>query len=210
VEIASRLNFPRPLGSREDAAGSKTSYGEDFPVVQNLEHIRAFIHQRAVLHVVNHFDFGNILCWVETSRHRSIAAQQFNRCWDFLEMDHRTPGDDVELLTAAFASRFHWLQAGNEGNWVTADWMVSRAAAAVGDGDLAVRFALLAQKGAQSSEIADWLRASVTEGLARAYACAGMNELRKQTELRARELIDAIQDPENKDLILRQLESIPK
>ena len=44
--------------------------------------------------------------------HREIAKQQFNRCWDLIELAERSPDDEVDMLLAAMTSRWHWGQVG--------------------------------------------------------------------------------------------------
>jgi hypothetical protein len=138
---------------------------------------------------------------------RELATQLFNRCWDLLAAQ-REPDDDVELLTAAFSSRFHWLSAGTTEQWIVSDWMVARAAAAIGDGALALRFAKRAHSAAQESETPDWLVASTAEGVARAYAATGDVEEFNNWSALAGRLIDVIADPEDKALIASQLSDI--
>ncbi|MGD0853523.1 MAG: hypothetical protein ABSA07_09235 [Acidimicrobiales bacterium] len=135
---------------------------------------------------------------------RELATQLFNRCWELLE-SMRDDERDVELLTTAFSSRFHWLIAGETEQWIVSDWMVARAAAATGDGELALRFAKRAHSTAQESEIPDWLVASCAEGVARAYAAMGdAGEFSNWSALAAR-LIEVIADPEDRALIASQL-----
>jgi hypothetical protein len=135
---------------------------------------------------------------------RELATQLFNRCWELLE-SMRDDERDVELLTTAFSSRFHWLIAGETEQWIVSDWMVARAAAATGDGELALRFAKRAHSTAQESEIPDWLVASCAEGVARAYAAMGdAGEFSNWSALTAR-LIEVIADPEDRALIASQL-----
>jgi hypothetical protein len=145
---------------------------------------------------------------MEENEHRAIAVQQFNRCWDLLEMTSRTSTDDAELLTAAFTSRFHWSFVGVHTNFIIADWMVSRAAAVVGEGSLALRFALMACERVASQETPDWMQASAMEGLARAYACQGSNILRDETIAKAEALVAVIDNPKEKELIASQLASV--
>jgi len=87
---------------------------------------------------------------------RELATQLFNRCWELLEAT-RDADDDIELLTVAFSSRYHWLNAGDREQWIVSDWMVARAAAAVGEGELSLRFAKRAHSAAQEYEVPDWL-----------------------------------------------------
>jgi hypothetical protein len=138
---------------------------------------------------------------------RELATQLFNRCWDLLGTT-RDADDDVELMTAAFSSRFHWLNAGAVEQWIVSDWMVARAAAAIGEGELALRFAKRAHSAAQENEIPDWLIASSAEGVARAYAAIGDVEEFNNWSALATRLIDVIADPEDQALIASQLADI--
>jgi hypothetical protein len=138
---------------------------------------------------------------------RELATQLFNRCWELLE-SARDADDDVELLTSAFSSRFHWSSVGTKEQLIVSDWMVARAAAATGDGGLALRFAKRAHSGAQEDEYPDWLVASCAEGVARAYAVLGnVEEFNNWAALAAR-LVEVIADPEDQALIASQLAEI--
>jgi hypothetical protein len=139
---------------------------------------------------------------------RELATQLFNRCWDLLDKTSRDDGDDAELLTAAFSSRYHWLSAGTQEQWIVSDWMVARAAAALRDAPLSLLFAKRAHSAAQESEIPDWLIASTAEGVARAYAAAGDGEEFNNWSALAGRLIEVIVDPENRSLIASQLAEI--
>jgi hypothetical protein len=138
---------------------------------------------------------------------RELATQLFNRCWQLLESP-RDADDDVELLTAAFGSRYHWLIAGGLEQWIVSDWMVARAAAAVGDGQLSLLFAKRAHLRAQESEVPDWLVASGAEGVARAYAAAGDAERFGHYHALATRLVSVIADDEDRALIASQLADI--
>lgn len=138
---------------------------------------------------------------------RETASRLFNRCWELLEKA-RDQDDDVELLTSAFSSRYHWLSVGDLEKQIISDWMVARATAAVGDGDLAILFAKRAHSVAQENDVPDWLRASTAEGVARAYAVAGdVAEFNNWSALATR-LIDVIVVGEDRDLIASQLADI--
>jgi len=138
---------------------------------------------------------------------REIASQLFNRCWELLEKA-RDPDDDVELLTAAFASRYHWLGVGDLDTRIISDWMVARAAAALGDGELSVRYAKRAHAAAQENSVPDWLSASCAEGVARAYATTGdVAEFNNWSAL-AERLISAIADSDDRSLIASQFADI--
>jgi hypothetical protein len=138
---------------------------------------------------------------------RELATQLFNRCWELLESTRDADGD-VELLTVAFAARYHWLNAGELEQWIVSDWMVAHVASALGDGALALRFAQRAHAAAQDNEVPDWLVASTAEGVARAYATVGNVEEFNNYAALATRLIDVIADPEDKSLIASQFAEI--
>jgi len=141
--------------------------------------------------------------------HRSVAVATYNRCWDLLDQPERSADDDVELLTAAFTSRYHWRIVGGEMQGIVADWMVSRAAGETGSPDLAVRFGQTALADVQSGEHPAWLRASVLEGLARAYAAAGDRAIRDQYVDLAWAALDEETDPDDREVIAEQLRTVP-
>jgi hypothetical protein len=141
---------------------------------------------------------------------KTLATQLFNRCWELLDQDERSADDNVELLTSALASRFHWLNAGGPEQWIISDWMVARAAGAAGSPETALRFALRAYEAARANEeTPDWLVASSAEGVARAYVVAGNVEEFTNWAALAGRLVEVIVDPENKALIESQLADIP-
>jgi hypothetical protein len=146
----------------------------------------------------------------ETDAQLGLAKATYNRCWDLLENENRTSDDDDDLLATAFTSRYHWYAVGGDEQKIVADWMVSRAAAAVGYGELSVRFAHRANEAVAEGEFPAWLRASVFEGLARAHAANGDAELRGEFLDLAQHELEQEADDEDRELIAAQLESVPE
>jgi hypothetical protein len=142
---------------------------------------------------------------VDAQEQRTVAAATFNRCWELLDTAGRTGDQDRELLTSAFASRYHWSLIGDVDQLITSDWMVSRAAAALGESHLAVTFARLANDAAEGAAVPDWLVASTAEGMARAYLAAGEHEQSREWARRAVRLVGLIEDAESRDVIADQL-----
>jgi peptidyl-tRNA hydrolase len=143
---------------------------------------------------------------VDSSAHRDFAIAQYNECWRLLELPARSRDDDAALLGSAFTSRHHWIVVGGAEQLAIADWMVSRAAAAAGYGDLSVDYAARALE--ESEGLADWLRASAAEGMARACAAAGDAEGLTTWRERARVLVSEIADEEDRAVIAEQLASL--
>ena len=146
----------------------------------------------------------------EESEERTIAVKAYNRCWDLLDAPERTPDDNDELLTAAFAQRYHWRNVGGGQQSIVADWMVGRVAADIGYPDLALHFAQRAFEQVQSGDHPAWLRASLCEGLARAYASAGDADARNEWLDLARRELERETDAEDAALIASQIDSVPE
>lgn len=138
--------------------------------------------------------------------HRSVAVSTYNGCWDLLE-SARSAEDDRNLLSLAFTSRYHWLQVGNATQWATADWMVSRCAAVIGEGPLSMTFAKSAIEGVPGDAPA-WMRASMHEGMARACRAVGDAEGRAQHIAQARNVLASEPSQEDRQLIESQIATV--
>jgi hypothetical protein len=138
--------------------------------------------------------------------HRSIAVSTFNACWELLE-SARSAEDDRNLLTSAFTSRYHWLHAGGPAQWAVADWMVSRCAAAIGEGNLSMTFAKSALA-AVPEDAPAWMRASMYEGMARACAAIGDDDGRVQHIAHARKMLEVEPSQEDRELIESQIATV--
>ncbi len=143
----------------------------------------------------------------ETLTHRQLAVQSYNAAWALLE-SQRDPAQDRDLLTAAFTARHHWSIAGGEQEAAVSDWMVSRCCAALGEASLALRFAEAAHAGMPADSPA-WLRASLHEGLARAFAAAGDAAGRDAQLAQAQAALAAETDDEDRELIQSQIDDVP-
>jgi len=144
--------------------------------------------------------------------HQSLAAALFNRSWDLLDLgDQRSPDQDDELLTVAFASKFHWSQvpAVTAENLAVADNQIARAACDVGLGDLAVAYAKRALERTTAEGWTDWRLASAHEIRARAAAVAGDAGARDEHLAKGREVAAGIDDAEDRAVIEGQIGSVP-
>ena len=139
---------------------------------------------------------------------RSFAVAAFNSAWELIDKEQRSPAEDRQMLTLAFASRWHWSEVGTAENMAIADWQVAHVASLIGEPSLALAFAQAAYDASRGEELPDWLRASTAEGLARAYACAGDRASYERFRDEARELVDKLEEEEDRELILGQLASI--
>ncbi len=143
-----------------------------------------------------------------TDQQRSLAVQYFNQTWDLIDQSGRTPADDRRMLGLAMASRALWDDIGGNEQWITGDWQVAHVAALTGHADLSLDFAAAAYERASQADVPLWMRASTCEGLARAHAAAGHAAERDAWVLKARELLEQVDDAEDRSLIEGQLATV--
>jgi hypothetical protein len=143
-----------------------------------------------------------------TDQQRGFAVQYYNQTWDLIDQAVRTPADDRRMLTLAMASRALWDDIGGDEQWIVGDWQVAHVAALTGHADLSLDFAAAAYERASNADVPLWMKASTCEGLARAYAAAGHEAERDAWVLKARELLERVEDAEDRALIEGQLATV--
>jgi hypothetical protein len=124
----------------------------------------------------------------EQEFHRKIAAECFNKTWDYLEMKDRTPNDDRSMLNTAHSSRYHWDFVGKPRNFAIGDWQISRVYSALNEPELAIQFAKTSLETCQKNNLLGLL-VSAYEGMARAYAVAKEYGLSREFIDKARRLL---------------------
>ena len=146
--------------------------------------------------------------------HRKVAAECFNRTWDYLQQKNRSLDDDQMMLNLAHASRYHWSLIGKPWNFTTGDWQISRVYATLNQPDLALSFAKKALETSQKHNLSERL-ISAYEGMARAHAVATEYPLARDLVSKAREQLRAVSlDDENRKTYSDQIDEtewmIPK
>jgi hypothetical protein len=143
--------------------------------------------------------------------HRALGAGLFNRCWDLLETEDRTVGQDDELIATAHASAWHWLQVGQSANRSRGHWMCSRVYAVLGRAEPSIyharRCVELVEAGGEGIE--DWDAASAYEAMARAQATAGDLDAAAAWKARATAALEAIGKAEDRSVIEGDLATLP-
>ena len=145
---------------------------------------------------------------LEAASHRLLAIELFNRTWELLDKDMRTDAEDAEMLTAAFASRYHWREIGEAKNYSVSDWQVSRVAAVLGLPELAERYGRRALEVAVAAELDSFYVGYGHEALARAAGLAGDREETKRHLERAKELLEQVEDSSARDLLAADLAAL--
>jgi hypothetical protein len=140
---------------------------------------------------------------------RALAIGLFNHAWALLEAPDRTPEQDDELIHAAHASRHHWGEVGEATHRARGEWQCARVYATLGRGEPALwhaRRCLAILEAAGGGE--DWDLAAAYEGMTRASAAAGDTGAAATWRDRAEAALAAIADPEDREVIKRDLDSL--
>ena len=140
---------------------------------------------------------------------RRVAIDLFNEVWTLLETNDRTPEQDERMIHAAHGSRLHWEASGTTENMAVGDWLCSRVYAVLGRAEPALYHARCCHRRAVSERLPDWVLAEAHEALARAHAVAGdVDDARHHAE-EARAIADRIEDDEDREVVLRDLATLP-
>jgi hypothetical protein len=107
---------------------------------------------------------------VTDAENRSKAISEFNRAQDLFH-SVRNAEQNSQMLQAALTSRHYWRLVGGEQEFAISDWLMSRIYVEFKEPRLAVEFAISSLSHKQDG-FPYWQKASLFEGLARAYKCA--------------------------------------
>lgn len=140
--------------------------------------------------------------------HRRLAAELFNHTWSLLETADRTPMQDDEMLHAAHASRYHWGVVGEPVNLARGEWQCSRVYATLGRAEPAIWHARRCLALAEEHGLSAFDTAVAHEALGRALRLAGSHAEADAAVARARELAAAIEDDEERELVLADIATI--
>jgi len=172
---------------------------------------------RRNLHAIDHLlsdERGTIMALKDApaepvTDERALAAQLFNSTWSLLEKESRTAEEDDRMLHMAHASRFHWDNVGDDQNRAIGEWQCARVYATLGRGEPALFHARRCIDYAERDGVDDWVAAGAHEALARAFAVVGDVESARDARDRAMELAQAIEDKEDRDIILADIDTLP-
>jgi hypothetical protein len=141
--------------------------------------------------------------------HKYFSARCFNETWENIDKSNtRSTEDDMEMLHTAIASIWHWSQRED----VTAEnlsvgyWQVSRVYCLIGQPNNARRYGLLSLKHAKG--LSPFYRGYSYETLARAEMLNGNRVIMLTHLQKAHEMLEQVEDEENRQLLSKDLETI--
>ncbi len=148
---------------------------------------------------------------LEGAWHREQAVSANNSVWELLD-GRGLEGDELDrLLERAYAAAHHWRRAEGSGpvNRARASWLISRAHAVAGHGDLALHHShrCAEHTAAAGAEAADFDHAYAHEARARALACLGRFD--EAAEARASAASIEIADDQDREIFEADLAGEP-
>ena len=144
----------------------------------------------------------------EPQSHRQLAVALFNRTWELLDQETRTDEQKTEMLTAAFASRYHWRQIGEPRHFSVSDWQISRVAAVLGYPELANQFGKSSLHIASLATLAPFYVGYAHEALARAARFAGNRDVVANHLEAARDMLGLVEDAGERELLAADINEI--
>ncbi len=142
--------------------------------------------------------------------HRELGAELFNKVWDLLAIERRTPQQEAEMIHAAHASAYHWSRVGEGPRLARAEWQCSWVYSELERPEPALYHAHRCEAVCKehADELEDFDLPAMHEAFARAQLVAGNREEALHRLKLASDLCAAIADPEDREIIRAQIDSI--
>lgn len=140
---------------------------------------------------------------------RALAVWCFNRAWDLMEKPDRSPADDDEMLSVAFASRFHWSRVGTAQNFARSEWQIARVYTVLGRAPEALRHSERCLEITEQAGLRDFDLAFAYEGMARSLALSGRLEEARAFARRASEAAAEVVEEDDRRILMADLATLP-
>jgi hypothetical protein len=134
--------------------------------------------------------------------------------WGVLDNINPTEDEFEQALEMAYTSRFHWRKVGTLTNDVRAVYMIARVFAHMTKGEAAVKYAKMMLELAEKAEVEDkdnWASFDmpfVYEALVKSYAAAGKKDECAKYKKMSQELIDKLEDKQDKEICQGELDKV--
>jgi hypothetical protein len=131
--------------------------------------------------------------------HRELAIAANQRTWDLLGNEARTDAETREMVHAAHASLWHWLQCGDDVNEQRGEWLVSHVYAVIDRAEPAETHARRCLEVTEAAGLEGFDRAYAYEAMARALELAH-DPASAEWRARAEQAGAEIADPEDREI----------
>jgi hypothetical protein len=140
---------------------------------------------------------------------KRLAAQANNRAWRLSESKSRSPAESQEMLHAAHAAMHLWSIVGSDNHRAHARQLLAHVHALLGNADVASTYLAACSSYLASPERQAW-EVAIFHAVAANVAAAGHHAMAHRLHYaKARELIDALADPEDREILEATLAVVP-
>jgi hypothetical protein len=140
---------------------------------------------------------------------KRLAAQANNRAWRLSESKSRSQAESEEMLHAAHAAMHLWSIVGTDNHKAHAIQLLAHVHSLLGNADVASTYLAACASYLSSPERQAW-EVAIFHAVAANVAAAGNNAMDHRLHYaRARALIDALADPEDRDILEATLAVVP-
>ena len=142
--------------------------------------------------------------------HKYFSTECFNNAWELIEKPNRSSEDDLEMVQVAVTSLWHWRQRKD----VTPTklsigyWQVSYGYSLAGQPLLAMKYALMCKD--LSEKLEPFYLGEAYQALAGAEKAAGNGEMMEEYITKARQILDKLTDPEEKEALERDIKGLER
>jgi len=141
---------------------------------------------------------------------RRLAAQANNRAWRLSESLTRSAQEDEEMLHAAHASMHFWSIVGTDSNRAHAAQLLAHVYALLHLADPARHYLSKSEPFFIGQDCEPWERACAFAVKASVAAASGETQVHATSYREAERLINALPDPEDREILDATLRVVPK
>jgi hypothetical protein len=140
---------------------------------------------------------------------KRLAAQANNRAWRLSESTSRSPAESQEMLHAAHAAMHFWSIVGTDNHKAHALQLLAHVHGLLGDADPASRYLAACAPYLDHPDRQPWEIALFHAVAANVAAASADGADHRRHHARARELIDALADPEDREILEATFAVVP-
>ena len=146
----------------------------------------------------------------QAAAHKYYSANCFNKAWDLIDKEQRTPEEDEQMIRLNQASHYHWTQRPDYSNTSASIgyWQTSRIYAILGQAENAMRYGQLCLQVSQEGGTPPFYLGYAYEALARAAAVAGNRQDMNGYLDKARAAAEEVQEADDRQVLLDDLHTI--
>jgi len=146
----------------------------------------------------------------QIAAHKYYSANCFNKAWELIDKETRTPEEDEQMIRLSQASHYHWTQRPDYSNTSASIgyWQTARIYAILGQAENAIFYGQLCLKASQAEGVAPFFLGYAYEALARAASAAGNLQDTSAYLDKAKTAADQVQKTDDRKMLLDDLQTI--